>query len=71
MEQAELDPIAHCKLQLVVVNVVVVLGVLTSLEETIADVGEEGVAVAEERVGRVHLGRASGVCGRSAGGGRP
>jgi len=28
-------------------SVVVVLGVLTSLEKTLADVGEEGVAVAE------------------------
>ena len=61
MEQAEPDPIAHRKLQLAVVNVVVVLGVLTSLEETLADVGEEGIAVAEERVDRVRLGRTNGV----------
>jgi len=43
------------------VNVVVVLGVLTSLKKTLADVGEEGVAVSEKRVGRVRLGHAGGV----------
>ena len=43
------------------VNVIVVLGVLTSLEKTLADVGEEGVVVAEKRVGRVRLGRAGSV----------
>jgi len=35
--------------------------VLTSLEKKLADVGEEGVAVAEKRVSRVRLGRAGGV----------
>jgi len=59
--QAEPDPITHRKLQLAAVNVVVVLGVLTSLEKTLADVDEEGVTVTEKRVGRVRLGRAGGV----------
>jgi len=47
VQQAKPDPVTHRELQLAVMSVVVVLGVLTSLEETLADVGEEGVAVAE------------------------
>ena len=47
MEEAELDPIANRKLQLVVVLVVVMLGVLPGLEKTLADVGEEGVVITE------------------------
>jgi len=47
VQQAKPDPVTHRELQLTVMSVVVVLGVLTSLEETLADVGEEGVAVAE------------------------
>ena len=47
VEQAEPNPIAHRKLQLAVVDIVVVLGVLTGLEEMLSDVGEEGVTIAE------------------------
>ena len=43
----ELDPIVHRKLQLAVVDVVVVLDGLTGLEETPANVGKEGIAVME------------------------
>ena len=61
MELAESDPIAHRKLQVAVVGIVVVLGVLMSLEKTLANVGEKGVAVTEERVGYVCLGHAGSV----------
>ena len=47
VEEAEPDPIADRKLQLAVVLVVVVLSVLLRLEKTLADVGEEGIAVTE------------------------
>ena len=47
VQQAKLDPVTHRELQLAVMSVVVVLGVLTSLEKMLAEVGEEGVAVAE------------------------
>jgi hypothetical protein len=47
VQQAKLDPGTHRELQLAVMSTIVVLGVLTSLENTLADIGEEGVAVAE------------------------
>jgi len=47
VEEAEPDPIADRKLQLAVVLVVVVLSVLPGLEKSLADVGEEGIAVTE------------------------
>ena len=61
VEEAELDPIADRKLQLAVVLVVVVLSVLPGLEKTLADVGEEGVAITKERVDRLRLSRARGM----------
>ena len=47
VEEAKPDPISDRKLQLAVVLVLVVLSVLLSLEKTLTDVGEEGVAVTE------------------------
>jgi hypothetical protein len=47
VEEAKPDPIPDRKLQLAVVLVVVVLSVLLRLEKTLADVGEEGIAVTE------------------------
>jgi len=41
VQQAKPDPGTHRELQLAVMSIVVVLGMLTSLEETLADVGEE------------------------------
>ena len=61
VEEAELDPIANRKLQLAVVLVVVVLSVLPGLEKLLADVGEEGVSIMEERVDRLRLSRARGM----------
>ena len=61
VKQVKPDPITHRKLQLTVVGVVVVLGVLSGLENTLADVREEGVVVVEQRVDCLCLGRVGGM----------
>jgi hypothetical protein len=43
------------------VGIVVVLGVLLCLEKTLADVGDEGVAVVEQCVDRLRMGCAGGM----------
>lgn len=59
MEEPKPNPVVDGELQRPMVVVIMLLGVFLSLEQAIADIGQEGVAVPEKHIHRL---RTRGPC---------
>jgi hypothetical protein len=70
VEEAQPDPVADGELQVAMVSIVVLLGELLCLEETLTQLGQHLVTAAQEPISRLGLGSLGRVGQEMGGGGR-